>query len=84
MNRVLASGINICVLVHHDHILILSNSFEEYWDDLTTALEILRAAKQFGVTHKCELLKTEVEYLEFDGSDAGVHACREKIKAIVG
>ena len=83
MNRVFTAEINNFILVYLDDILIFSNSLEEHWDHLRTALERLREAKLYGRIHKCEFLKTRVDYLGYEVSSEGVHASPEKVKAIV-
>ena len=66
-----------------DDILIYSRSVEEHWDHLRRALERLRAAKLYGRLHKCEFLKSRVDYLGFDISADGIHASPEKVKSVV-
>ena len=66
-----------------DDILIFSNSIEEHWKHLKIALERLREAKLYGRIHKCEFLKTRVDYLGFEVSEEGIHASPEKVKAVV-
>ena len=83
MNKVFAAEVNDFILVYLDDILIFSNSIEEHWKHLKIALERLREAKLYGRIHKCEFLKTRVDYLGFEVSEQGVHASPDKVKAIV-
>ena len=66
-----------------DDILIHSRSVEEHWGHLRCALERPNAAKLYGRLHKCDFLKTRVDYLGFDISAEGVHASPEKVKFVV-
>ena len=83
MNRVFVAEINSFVLVYLDDILIFSHTIEEHWDHLRQALQRLREAKLYGRLHKCDFLKTRVDYLGFEVSAAGVHASPYKVKAVV-
>ena len=83
MNQIFADELNSFVLVYLDDILIYSHSVEEHWGHLRRALERLRAAKLYGRLHKCDFLKTRVDYLGFDTSAEGVHASPEKVKSVV-
>ena len=78
MNKVFAAEINRLILVYLDDILIFSNSLEEHWTHLKTALERLREAKLYGRIHKCEFLKSRVDYLGYEVSKEGIHASPEK------
>ena len=83
MNKVFAAEVNDFILVYLDDILIFSNSIEEHWEHMKIALERLREAKLYGRIHKCEFLKSRVDYLGFEVSEEGIHASPEKVKAIV-
>ena len=83
MNKVFAAEVNDFILVYLDDILIFSNSVEEHWKHLKIALERLQEAKLYGRIHKCEFLKTRVDYLGFEVSKEGIHASPEKVKAVV-
>ena len=67
MNKVFAAEVNDFILVYLDDISIFSNSVEEHWKHLKIALEWLQEAKLYGRIHKCEFLKTRVDYLGFEG-----------------
>ena len=83
MNKFFAVEINQFILVYLDDILVFSKSVEENWEHLKIALEGLREAKLFGRIHKCEFLKTRVDYLGYEVSEQGIHASPEKVKAVV-
>ena len=83
MNKVFAAEINSFILVYLDDILIFSRTVQEHWEHLRRALQRLREAKLFGRLHKCEFLKSRIDYLGFEVSDKGVHASPDKVKAIV-
>ena len=83
MNTVFATEINRFILVYLDNILIFSESIEEHWEHLRTALERLRKARLYGRIQKCDFLKTRVDYLGYEVSERGVHASPEKVKAVV-
>ena len=83
MNTVFATEINRFILVYLDDILIFSESIEEHWEHLRTALERLRKARLYGRIQKCDFLKTRVDYLGYEVSERGVHASPEKVKAVV-
>ena len=83
MNQVFATKINQFILVYLDDILIFSESVEEHWEHLRMALGRLREARLYGRVHKCEYLKTRVEYLGYEVSEKGVHASPKKVKAVV-
>ena len=83
MNTVFTTEINKFILAYLDDILIFSESIEEHWEHLCTALERLRKARLYGIIHKCDFLKTRVDYLGYEVSEQGVHASPEKFKAVV-
>ena len=70
-------------MVYLDDILIFSHTIEEYSDHLREALQRLREVKLYGRLHKCDFLKTRVDYLGFEVSAAGVNASPEKVKAVM-
>ena len=83
MNRVFETEINKFILVYLDDILIFSETVEDHWRHLETALERLRKARLYGRMRKCDFLKTRVDYLGYEVSEKGVHASPEKVKAVV-
>ena len=58
-----------------------NHSVEERWGHIRHAVERLRAAKLYGHLHKCEFLKSRVDYLGFLISANGIHASPEKVKS---
>ena len=83
MNKVFTAEINSFILVYLDDILVFSRSIEEHWSRLRQALQRLRESKLYGRLHKCDFLKTRVDYLGFEVTAEGVHASPEKVKAVV-
>ena len=63
--------------------MIFSESIEEHWQHLRSALARLREAKLYGRIHKCSFLKDQVEYLGFDISAEGIKPSESKIKTIL-
>ena len=63
--------------------MIFSRTVEEHCDHLRRALQRLYKARLFGRLHKCEFLKSRIDYLGFKFSDKGVHVSPDKVKAIV-
>ena len=71
------------MLVYLDDILTCSRSIDEHWVHLRPVLEHLRAAKLYGRLHKCDFLKSRVDYLRIDIFAEGVHVSLEKVKYVV-
>ena len=83
VNKVFAMEINHFIIVYLDNILVFSKSVEEHWEHLKITLERLWEAKIFGRIHKCEFLKSCVDYLGYEVSEQGINASPEKVKAVV-
>ena len=83
MNDVFNQELNSFILVYLDDILIYSHSIEEHWKHLVHALEKLRRAQLYGRLHKCEFLKSKVDYLGFEVGHNGIRTSPEKVKAIL-
>ena len=83
MNDVFKQELNSFILVYLDDILIYSHSVEEHWKHLVHALEKLRRAQLYGRLHKCEFLKSKVDYLGFEVGHDGIRTSPEKVKAIL-
>ena len=83
MNEVFKQELNSFILVYLDDILIYSHSVEEHWKHLVHALEKLRRAQLFGRLHKCEFLKSKVDYLGFEVGHDGIRTSPEKVNAIL-
>ena len=83
MNKIFADELTSFILVHLDDILAYRRSMEGHWGHLRRALERLRAAKLSGRLHKCEFLKSCVDYSGFDISANGIHASPEKVKSVL-
>ena len=72
MNKVFAMEMNQFILVYLDNIMVFSKFVEEHWEHLKIALERLQEAKLFGRIHKCEFLKSRVDYLGYEVSEQGI------------
>lgn len=70
------------VLVFLDDILIFSKTLEEHERHVQQVLEVLRKEKLYAKESKCELVKTEVEFLGHVVGRRGLSMVEEKVKAI--
>ncbi|KAG2212446.1 hypothetical protein INT45_003620, partial [Circinella minor] len=82
MNSVLGNCLDKFAMVYLDDILIYSKTKEEHYRHLRYVLEKLRGAKLIANLKKCELFKTELEFVGFQVSAAGILPSRKKVKAI--
>ena len=81
--QIFVDKFNSFILVYLEDISVYSCSVEEHWRHLCCALERLRTAKLYGCLHKCEFLKTLVDYLGLDISVDGIHSSPERVKSMV-
>jgi hypothetical protein len=70
------------VLVFLDDILIYSKTLEEHEKHVRQVLEVLRKEKLYAKESKCEIIKTEVEFLGHMVGRKGLSMIEEKVKAI--
>lgn len=70
------------VIVFLDDILIYSKTLEEHERHVRKVLEILRKEKLYAKESKCELFKTEVEFLGHIVGRDGVRMMEDKVKAV--
>jgi hypothetical protein len=70
------------VLVFLDDILIFSKTLEEHERHVQQVLGVLRKEKLYAKESKCELVKTEVEFLGHIVGRRGLSMVEEKVKAI--
>jgi hypothetical protein len=70
------------VIVFLDDILIFSKTLEEHEAHVRKVLEILRKEKLYAKESKCELFKTEVEFLGHIVGRDGVRMMEDKVKAV--
>ena len=83
LNTAFVDELNSFVLVYLADILIYSCLVEERLGELHCALQHLRAANLYGRLHKCEFLKSRIDYLGFDIFADGIHASPKKVKPVV-
>lgn len=70
------------VLIFLDDILIYSRTLDEHEQHLRQVLQRLRENKLFAKESKCELARTEVEFLGHHVGRKGVRMMEDKVKAI--
>ena len=70
------------VLVFLDDILIFSKTREEHERHVREVLEILRKEKLFAKESKCEMFKTEVEFLGHRVGRNGIRMMEDKVQAV--
>ena len=82
MHQIFRPFLDKFALVFLDDILIYSKSLEEHEQHVRRVLEVLRREKLYAKESKCELFKTEVEFLGHLVGRAGVRMMADKIKAV--
>ncbi|KAG2207610.1 hypothetical protein INT45_004096, partial [Circinella minor] len=82
MNSVLGDCLDKFAMVYLDDILIYSKTKEDHYRHLRHVLEKLCGAKLIANLKKCELFKTELEFVGFQVSAAGILPSKKKVKAI--
>ena len=83
MNHLLQDGLDEFVLVFLDDILIYSRTKEEHLQHIKAVLKKLQDEKFYGRLKKCDVFKTEVEYLGFDVGAYRLKPSLSKIKAVL-
>ena len=82
MNETFRAQLDDFVIVFLDDILIYSKTLEEHERHVRVVLDILRREKLYAKESKCELFKTEVEFLgHFVGRD-GIRMMEGKVKGV--
>ncbi len=71
------------VLVFLDDILIYSKTMQEHEEHVRKVMDILRQQKLYAKESKCELFRTEVEFLGHRVGQDGVKMMEDKVKAIL-
>ena len=82
MNDTFREHLDDFVIVFLDDILIFSRTLEEHERHVRRVLEILRRHKLYAKESKCELIKTEVEFLGHIVGRDGVRMMESKVKAV--
>jgi hypothetical protein len=83
MHQTFRDQLDNFVIVFLDDILIFSKSLEEHKDHVSKVLEILRREKLYAKVSKCELFKTEVEFLGHYVGRNGLRMMEDKVKAVI-
>ena len=82
MHQTFRQELDEFVIVFLDDILIYSKTLEEHREHVRRVLEVLRKEKLFAKESKCELFKTEVEFLGHLVGRDGVRMMESKVKAV--
>ncbi|KAG7552856.1 Reverse transcriptase domain [Arabidopsis thaliana x Arabidopsis arenosa] len=82
MNQALRPFIGRFVVVYFDDILIFSSTLADHLDHIREVLLVLRREKLFGATHKCSFGVSEVLFLGYIISQAGLKVDPSKVSAI--
>ena len=82
INKALDDCIDKYALVYLDDILIYSKTYEDHENHVRQVLNRLRDAKLVANIKKTELFKTELEFVGFHISAAGILPSKSKVKAI--
>ena len=82
MHETFRQFLDTFVLVFLDDILVFSKTLEEHERHVRQVLEVLRKQKLYAKESKCELVKTEVEFLGHTVGRRGLSMMDEKVKAI--
>ena len=82
INRALAGLVDVCCVVYLDDILIYSDTREQHVRDVRAVLERLWKFALFASCKKCKFFTTEVEYLSFIVTTAGVTIDKSKVAII--
>lgn len=82
MNRVLHDFLDDFVMVYLDDILIYSKNKADHEVHVRKVLQRLREEELIANIRKCEFFKTELEFLGFRVSGAGILPSSSKVKAI--
>lgn len=82
MNQALRPFIGRFVVVYFDDILIFSTTMDENLVHLRDALQVLRREKLFVAQHKCEFGVSEVLFLGYVVSAAGLRVDPQKVAAV--
>jgi hypothetical protein len=82
MNETFRSMLDVFVLIFLDDILIFSKTLEEHERHVRQVLEVLRQQKLYAKESKCELFRTEVEFLGHRISRDGISTMQDKVAAV--
>jgi hypothetical protein len=83
MQNMLSDTLDESTIVFLDDILIYSKTLEEHQQHVRAVLELLRKNKLYAKESKCELFKTQVEFLGHSIDARGLHMVEDKVKAVL-
>ncbi|CAA9517810.1 MAG: hypothetical protein AVDCRST_MAG96-2780 [uncultured Segetibacter sp.] len=83
INRVITGLVDIFCVIYLDDILIYSQNFTEHLNHVKQVLKCLRQFQLFANLKKCEFFTTQVEFLGFIMSTAGVTINPRRINTIL-
>ena len=81
-NRALAGLVDVYCVVYLDNILIYSNTHKQHMRHMREVLERLRKFALYANRKKCEFFSTEVEFLRYIVSIAGVSVDKRKVATV--
>ena len=82
MNTVLREYIDIFCVVYVDDILIFSKTLEDHYDHIEKVLTKFKEYSLYVAPHKCEFVKTEIEFLGYIITPKGLKVNPKKINVI--
>jgi hypothetical protein len=82
MHQTFRDQLDDFVIVFLDDILIFSKTLEDHERHVRTVLDILRKEKLYAKESKCELFKSEVEFLGHHVGGNGIRMMESKVKAV--
>lgn len=83
MHQTFRGQLDNFVIVFLDDILIFSKTLEEHQNHVSEVLQILRREKLYAKESKCELFKTEVEFLGHYVGRSGLRMMDNKVQAVI-
>ena len=83
MHQTFREHLDDFVIVFLDDILIYSKTLEEHRIHVSKILSILRREKLFAKESKCELFRSEVEFLGHIVGRTGLRMMEDKVKAVI-
>ena len=83
MHQTFRDHLDDFVIVFLDDILIYSKTLKDHQQHVSKILEILRREKLYAKESKCELFKTEVEFLGHIVGRSGLRMMEDKVQAVV-
>ncbi|PKU66458.1 RNA-directed DNA polymerase [Dendrobium catenatum] len=82
MNHILQPFLNKFVVVYFDDILIYSSNLHDHKQHLRQILDLLREQQLFANVQKCQFATSQISFLGYNISAAGLEADPSKVEAI--